>query len=73
MARGARRQKPYVVEQRTPRRIEPRMPGGGTPLLHGVRVVEVANTIAVPMLARQLAELGAEVIKVEPVGEFLFE
>ena len=36
--------------------------------LHGVRVVEVAQYVAGPLAGSLLAELGAEVIKVEPPG-----
>lgn len=36
------------------------------PLLEGVRVVEFGNLIAVPYAGMLLADLGAEVIKVEP-------
>jgi formyl-CoA transferase len=35
------------------------------PPLHGVRVVEVGNFMAVPFCGMQLADLGAEVVKVE--------
>ena len=37
--------------------------------LEGVRVVEVAQYVAGPLAGSLLAELGAEVIKVEPPGE----
>ena len=36
--------------------------------LDGVRVVEVANWIAAPAAAALMADLGADVIKVEPPG-----
>jgi len=36
--------------------------------LQGIRVVEVANWMAAPGAAAILADLGAEVIKVEPLG-----
>ena len=36
--------------------------------LEGVRVVEVAQYVAGPLAGSLLAELGAEVIKVEPPG-----
>jgi len=43
-------------------------PSSGPPLA-GIRVVEVGNYIAAPFCGMQLADLGAEVIKVEhPVG-----
>ena len=39
-------------------------PGGGAPLFHGLRVVELATVYAAPSVGRTLADLGAEVIKV---------
>ncbi|MBV8369389.1 MAG: CoA transferase, partial [Candidatus Eremiobacteraeota bacterium] len=39
--------------------------GSAPPPLAGVRVVEVGNFMAVPFCGMQLADLGAEVIKVE--------
>jgi len=39
--------------------------GGRAPALAGVRVVEVGNFMAVPFCGLQLADLGADVIKVE--------
>lgn len=36
--------------------------------LHGLRVVELASYIAVPSAGLTLAQLGAEVIRVEPLG-----
>ncbi len=39
-----------------------------TPPLQGIRVVEVAQYVAGPLAGSLLAELGAEVIKVEPPG-----
>lgn len=42
----------------------------GTRPLEGIRVVELATFVAVPMTARVLADMGAEVIKVEaPAGD----
>jgi crotonobetainyl-CoA:carnitine CoA-transferase CaiB-like acyl-CoA transferase len=43
-------------------------PGGGAPLFHGVRVVEVSTIIAAPSAARFFADLGAQVVKVEGPG-----
>mmetsp|Transcript_32214 Transcript_32214/g.51276 ORF Transcript_32214/g.51276 Transcript_32214/m.51276 type:complete len:496 (+) Transcript_32214:12-1499(+) len=40
-------------------------PGGGSPLFHGVKVVDLSTHVAGPSAARVMAELGAEVIKVE--------
>ncbi|WP_219414913.1 CaiB/BaiF CoA transferase family protein [Pseudonocardia nigra] len=40
---------------------------GSTGPLHGVRVVEVAGWMAAPGAAAVLADLGADVVKVEPV------
>jgi 2-methylfumaryl-CoA isomerase len=38
------------------------------PPLAGVRVVEIASFVAVPLAGMTLAQLGAEVIRVDPVG-----
>lgn len=46
-------------------RLPPRAPGGGAPAFCGVRVVELSTYAAAPTAARCLAELGAEVIKIE--------
>src|SRR4051794_30407313 len=43
-------------------------PGGGTHPLSGVRVIEVGQVISAPYAGLMLADLGAEVIKVEPPG-----
>lgn len=42
-----------------------RAPGGGAPLLHGIRVLELATIVAGPSASLQMARLGAEVVKVE--------
>ena len=36
--------------------------------LSGVRVVEISSFVAVPLAGMTLAQLGAEVIRVDPVG-----
>jgi len=43
-----------------------RRPGAATPALAGIRIVEIGHYTTVPLSARLLASLGAEVIKVEP-------
>jgi len=44
----------------------PRRTGEGVGLLAGLRVLELGNLIAAPLAGRLLADLGAEVIKLEP-------
>lgn len=45
------------------------MRGAGAPPLEGVRVIEVGNYMAAPFCGMQLADLGADVVKVEnPLG-----
>src|SRR5437879_82866 len=39
-----------------------------TPPLEGIRVVEVANWLAGPAAAALMADMGADVVKVEPPG-----
>jgi formyl-CoA transferase len=41
---------------------------GDTPLLHGLRVVDLASFIAGPAAATILSDFGADVVKVEPPG-----
>lgn len=41
--------------------------GSATPLA-GVRIVEVSSFVAVPLAGMTLAQLGAEVIRVDPIG-----
>jgi 2-methylfumaryl-CoA isomerase len=36
--------------------------------LHGIRVVEVSSFVAAPLCGMTLAQLGAEVIRVDPIG-----
>ena len=40
--------------------------GPATPILEGVRVLDLSNVLAGPASARTLAEYGAEVIKIDP-------
>lgn len=51
----------------TPRRAPERSNDARLPLA-GIRVVEIATIIAAPLATSYLADMGAEVIKVEPVG-----
>jgi crotonobetainyl-CoA:carnitine CoA-transferase CaiB-like acyl-CoA transferase len=41
---------------------------GATGVLHGLRVLEIGHFVAAPFAARLLADLGADVIKIEPRG-----
>ena len=36
--------------------------------LSGVRIVEISSFVAVPLAGMTLAQLGAEVIRVDPIG-----
>ncbi|MDE2670874.1 MAG: CoA transferase [Chloroflexota bacterium] len=57
-----------VLAETTPaRRSVPATPASGPPL-QGVTVLEFATVIAAPLGAAILADLGARVIKVEPIG-----
>ena len=51
----------------TPRRSTPKRPAQAAPL-EGIKVVELATIIAAPLGASFLADMGAQVTKVEPVG-----
>ena len=51
----------------TPRSAPGRSNDGQLPLA-GIRVLEIATIIAAPLAASYLADMGAEVIKVEPIG-----
>jgi len=51
----------------TPRATPSRINCGALPL-QGIRVIEIATIIAAPLGASFLADLGADVIKVEPIG-----
>eukprot|EP00301_Raphidiophrys_heterophryoidea_P008781 c13185_g3_i3.p1 GENE.c13185_g3_i3~~c13185_g3_i3.p1 ORF type:complete len:462 (-),score=118.51 c13185_g3_i3:127-1473(-) len=68
----ARRQKLLPSTQKPHPQIPARKPGSNAPLLHGVRVVEISSFIAGPSVGRCLADLGAEVVKVEEPGGDLF-
>lgn len=51
-----------------PRRpASPKRGGSPLPPLHGLRVIEIGQYTTAPLAAKQLATLGAEVIKVEPL------
>ncbi|WP_017934585.1 CaiB/BaiF CoA transferase family protein [Nocardioides sp. Iso805N] len=49
--------------------MDPLIPTGDRPgSLHGLRVIEISTSVAGPMAAMILGDLGAEVVKVERVG-----
>jgi crotonobetainyl-CoA:carnitine CoA-transferase CaiB-like acyl-CoA transferase len=48
---------------------QPQRSGGPVPLpLHGIRIIEIGQYTTAPLVARYCANLGADVIKVEPPG-----
>ena len=53
--------------QSTPR-DNPTEKSANTPPLKGIKVIEIATIIAAPLGSSFLADMGAEVIKIEPVG-----
>jgi hypothetical protein len=62
--------RPAPQEPKLELKAKPLPPGKGSPVFHGIRVLEFATHIAGPTVGRVFAELGAEVIKVEqPSGD----
>ena len=59
--------RPGTVKDYTPEALPEPADPGPTPL-HGITVLELSTIIAAPLGASLLADLGARVIKVEPVG-----
>ena len=49
-------------------RQKPKKSSSNKPPLDGIKVVEIATIIAAPLGSSFLADMGAEVIKIEPVG-----
>jgi 2-methylfumaryl-CoA isomerase len=48
--------------------MEPKATPDATQPLAGVRIVEISSFVAVPLAGMTLAQLGAEVIRVDPIG-----
>ena len=57
------------AEHRVP---TPEAVGNGTPMFAGVRVLELATHVAAPSAGRCMADLGAEVVHVEPPAGDLY-
>jgi len=71
LLRSRKKKKPRPLPTQEAHRVLPsKAPGKGAPLFAGVRVVELSTVVAAPSCARIMADLGAEVVKVEePNGD----